>query len=430
MKQGVPSWVAAFLLIFASPGWAGLPILQGYTDQHSVSFSVVVPTSEKFRYEISRMEHNEHVFLPLQVHSFSRTGEPERVDRVDFRMVGQPGSWILRVFRLGKNIESVDQRKFHFLDLDQPHLRFGVVSCAFDVMHHADIWNQLAAQHPDLLIFLGDNVYADRKSLLNVRPADPKQLWERYVKTRHRLRFYQFPELIPVLATWDDHDFGADDMNGTYRFSAESKEIFDSFYAQESFPGSKIAHGPGVSSFLSTGSMNFMLLDDRTFNLGEAGDASESMLGVAQEEWIADRLAQSPKPTWIMNGLQFYGGYHAKDSFEGVHPRSLARFENRVRAAAAPVILVSGDTHFSEIMEIESEKLGYPTFEFTSSSIHSFATPFNNWSHNPRRIFSTWHHNFAVVDAEGIRGNELKGSISFFNRYGTELIRRSFDVMK
>ena len=72
----------------------------------------------------------------------------------------------------------------------------------------------------------------------------------------------------------------------------------------------------------------------------------------------------------------------------------------------APFVLVSGDIHYSELMEIETEIFGYKTYEITSSSIHSFTfLQHHNFKKNPRRIkkCATSKHNFNIVTIDNSR---------------------------
>src|SRR5262245_5450269 len=87
-------------------------------------------------------------------------------------------------------------------DSNQPLERIAFGSCA-----HQDraqpIWDAIVAARPDLFLFLGDTIYADttdmkvfraKYDLLAAKPG-----WQKLLKT------------CPVFATWDDHDYGADD---------------------------------------------------------------------------------------------------------------------------------------------------------------------------------------------------------------------------
>jgi hypothetical protein len=71
------------------------------------------------------------------------------------------------------------------------------------------------------------------------------------------------------------------------------------------------------------------------------------------------------------------------------------------------VVFGSGDVHFSEIMSVDPKYLGYRTYEYTSSAIHSLNLPVKLIYRNPRREAFTWHHNFLIIDSK-TSGNGLK----------------------
>src|SRR5690606_38640470 len=84
----------------------------------------------------------------------------------------------------------------------------------------------------------------------------------------------------------------------------------------------------------------------------------------------------------------------------GNHPEQFTGFVDRLKATGKKIIFGSGDVHFSEVSKIEPEKLGYTSYELTSSSIHSFKWPgIPELIFNHRRIAVTGHHNYLLVQS-------------------------------
>jgi phosphodiesterase/alkaline phosphatase D-like protein len=230
----------------------------------------------------------------------------------------------------------------------------------------APLWADLLRQKPDLILFAGDNVYADGRFL----PADPERLWRRYAETRERLPFFQSLELVPVLATWDDHDYGVNDGDFTYPHKAAAKEIFDAFFPQA--PGSRsVERGPGVSTRLSVFGQRFFLMDGRTFRNQRDRTGVVTHWGEEQNQWLRNEIRRGTGPIWLVNGSQFFGGYHRYESFEREHPADLSRWLKELGRLPWPTIFVSGDRHLSEILNVQRSEMPYKTFELTSSGIHS-----------------------------------------------------------
>src|SRR6185369_14543606 len=151
----------------------------------------------------------------------------------------------------------------------------------------------------------------------------------------------------------------------------------------------------------------FYLMDDRTFrqpNKNQTTAEPYGHWGQPQHEWLLNNLTQNETPTWIINGNQFFNGVALsyKEAFEQNHPAEFVTFIDNLKAVKAPVVFASGDVHLSEIMRIPKERIGYETFEVTSSSMHSFVG--TGWQ-NPMRLQGayTLEYNFLVVTsrAEG-----------------------------
>jgi alkaline phosphatase D len=243
-------------------------------------------------------------------------------------------------------------------------------------------------------------------------PADPKQLWERYVLTRNRVAVYFAKELVPVLAVWDDHDFGTDNGDQTYAYKNESAEIFATFFAQEARPA--LVAGPGIARRFSAFGADFHLLDGRTFR-DPVGTADGRIFGVEQEAWFYGGLAD--KPMLLMSGSLFFGAYQKGESFEGDFAANFTEFLARLKAAGGLCAFVSGDVHYSELMDIEATQLGYSTFEIVSSGMHSYTFPGHERRfNNPRRRdgCAMGGHNFVVFEAEFSSG-QIRGEVTSYS---------------
>ncbi len=366
---------------------AGFSILQGMTDETTAQFSIVLPLGQEFRVEVSKSA----VLSAPQI--FSRATSQFAVHKftVDGLMLGQDYS--LRVLNAAGEIK--DERTFRALDLSRRAVKIAYLSCAMDHLHKEEVWNQLETQKPEMCMFLGDNVYTDRKSLFDkVKDVDPVLMWDRYVQTRNRVKFYFLKNLIPTLAIWDDHDFGGNNVNKDYPFAVQSREIFDTFFAQSARPS--LLAGPGIARRLSAFGADFFLCDGRSFRDGAGG----RMFGAAQEQWLYANL--NPRSTMLLNGSMFFGAYATGlDSFEGEFAANFAEFRGRLKDSGAVAGFASGDVHYSEIMEIEAAQLGHSSFEIVSSSIHSLTFPgIHDRYHNPRRKEADSTTNFMLWEGE------------------------------
>lgn len=290
---------------------------------------------------------------------------------------------------LNSKRQIIDERFFKALDTNKKMPKLAIASCASDFFKSAStiMWNCLKLQNPDLIFFIGDTCYADQSS-----DGTPLGFWQRYTETRNRLGVFRQQVLTPILASWDDHDFGKNNSDGSFIHKKFMRELFSMFWL---FPEEKnYRRDMGIYQDFTAFGQKFYLMDCRYFR------SPDTHYGSAQEEMLFDSLNQNDLPSWLMNGSQFFGGYLKKESYEHMQNASFKKFCQQLSTVKAPVCFVSGDIHYSELMQIESEILGYQTYELTSSSIHSFTfLQHHNFKKNPRRLkkCGTSKHNFQIV---------------------------------
>ncbi|TNE50772.1 MAG: alkaline phosphatase family protein [Bacteroidetes bacterium] len=279
-----------------------------------------------------------------------------------------------------------------------------IARIAFGSCGHEDqpqpILDTVLKHHPDLFIFLGDNIYGDTK--------DMQVLRDKYAQLGAKPEFQRLKAGTRLLATWDDHDYGWNDAGRHYPFKAESKQIFLDFWEEPA--GSDRFNHPGIyHSYMFEGlgrRLQLILLDNRTFrdNLrsykGELkGDGrffytldyyphetpDSTLLGEEQWKWLEQELCKPADLRIIGSGTQFgisYNGYEAWANF----PHERQRMLNLIRQTGANgVLFLTGDVHYGEISKLESPGL-YPIYDITASGITStwsFATPNTNRIEGP-----------------------------------------------
>ncbi|MES2526380.1 MAG: alkaline phosphatase D family protein [Bdellovibrionota bacterium] len=288
-------------------------------------------------------------------------------------------------------------RYFSTLTPDKTKAKIALISCTRDTKaeFQAPMWQALVDSNPDLIFLLGDNVYVDDETTEIHDPLSEVRLWRRYVETRLTLDLFHMPELIPTLATWDDHDYGLNNAYGETPYRVASTHVFKTLFAQDAIMP-EVTWGPGVAVSFSAYGQRFYLMDSRSFRTEPL--VGKEHWGSAQDEWMLGSLSTSHQPGWILSGSQIFGGYREGWGFEKTHPELLKKILSRLSKIEAPVLFGSGDVHYSEIMKIESELLGYETFEITSSSMHSKASEPRDG--NFRRLASTGEYNFVIAHVE------------------------------
>lgn len=381
---------------FGQSSWGSLsahkfgefPVHQGLTLDHLSYFTVLRKVNSEISYEFVNSKNQSMPFLIVAEHRMK--GSEYQLDKIKISDLELGESYRLRILNSKKQI--LDERFFKALDIHKKMPKIIVASCMNDFFKSAStvMWEKLHAHKPDLTFLIGDTCYADKEN-----NGTPLGFWNRYVETRSRLGIFRNQTLTPILASWDDHDFGQNNGDSSFR---ERNFMLDLFAAWWLFPQERnYRRNIGVFQEFSAFGQKFYLMDCRFFR------TVDTHYGSLQEEMLFDSLDQYDQPSWLMNGSQFFGGYSKGEAFENSQNKNFKQFCQQLSRVKAPVCFVSGDVHFSELMAIEPEVLGYATYELTSSSIHSYTfLQHHNFKKNPRRIkkCATSKHNFLVINID------------------------------
>ena len=100
-----------------------------------------------------------------------------------------------------------------------------------------DFWSVIAESDPQLCVLIGDNVYADSRPdaqgrMVAIEPRNAAEIREAYEELEASETWQAFRSKVPILATWDDHDYGLNDAGREWRLKREAKEILLEFVAE------------------------------------------------------------------------------------------------------------------------------------------------------------------------------------------------------
>lgn len=397
-----------------------LPILQGATNATSTQISILA--NEAITISVA-LEDGSKSQAKINEEVASRTFSAWKAHRIHVENLQPKTHYQLIITDSSGRV--IDSRIFSTLDPDKKESRLALASCMRDNKPGQDaMWAAVAESKPDLLFLLGDNVYVDDGPSGDEEMSESK-IWKRYIETRTTLALYRFPVLVPTLATWDDHDYGHNNTYGYNSWLEYSSKIFRTMYPQDGIIA-EVSQGPGISTSFRAFGQQFYFMDNRTFRGTRIIGLHH--WGAEQEEWMFKQVGESEEPAWLFSGSQFFGGYRYGWSFEGTNKRRFKYLMNKLQEFKAPFLFGSGDVHYTEIMKIEKEKVGYETFEVTSSSIHSNAK--EPQKGNKRRIASIGEYNFVIADVKaGKQSLEMdltsigSGSKQFFKLLGLKVTK-------
>jgi alkaline phosphatase D len=278
-------------------------------------------------------------------------------------------------------------------------------------------WDVIAAQNPQAFLLIGDNVYGDTGSNW---AADIPTLSASYRKLSSRQEFDRFRRSVPMLTTWDDHDFGANDAGGSFAFKEQAERAFEAYWGASA----DVRGRPGVYESRIVGPegkrVQFILLDTRFFRsdlvrmpyrdpgptLGwylPNEDPKATLLGDAQWAWLEDELSKPAELRFVISSTQVITSAH---NFEGWtnFPKERERLYallNKKKANNA--ILLTGDRHAGGFYRRAVPGNNRVQWEMTSSSLNFAFGKGDNGERepDPMRTGGLWAiPNFGRIDID------------------------------
>lgn len=224
------------------------------------------------------------------------------------------------------------------------------------------IFSVAQALEPDLMFFLGDNIYADSTA--------PEALADLYRRQREIERVKPFIRSVPSLAIWDDHDFAINDSDRTNPIREQALTIFKQYWAN---PSGGLPNTPGIFFKYAYGGVDFFFLDGRYYrDPGDVADGpGKTMLGAEQKAWLKDELRASRAPFKVLvSGGGFSKAERNGDSWAVYQHERDELFDfvrdNRIEG----VFGISGDSHMGELNCVpRSEQGGYDFYDLCSSPL-------------------------------------------------------------
>ena len=265
------------------------------------------------------------------------------------------------------------------IEAEEAISRIALGSCAHQEKDHI-IWKPIIQTDPELFIFMGDNIYADTEDMEEMRAE--------YAMLGEKPGFKELRVNCPVIAVWDDHDYGLNDAGKEYPKKVESEEIFHEFFGTPE--GSEVLTHRGIYQTRYYGEpgklLQVILLDTRYFRdalvpfpekspngpYDRNRDPDSTLLGAAQWKWLEKQLDIPADFRIIVSSIQFLPQDHNWELWENF-PHERVRLLNLLKEKIDnPVLFVSGDRHMGEIMKLATTdplSPGYPVYELTSSGL-------------------------------------------------------------
>lgn len=286
-------------------------------------------------------------------------------------------------------------------------------SCAYQTRPQP-IWDKILETKPDLFLFIGDNVYADTE--------DMKVMRDKYAMLGAMPGYRKLVRSTPIMATWDDHDYGVNDGGAEYRKRAESREIFFEFFGEPQ--GSERRKHEGVYDAKIFGPagkrVQIILLDTRYFRTQlkkrvpadrtrgpyiPDTDPHSTMLGEEQWRWLEVQLKIPAEIRIIASSIQVVAEDHGWEKWMNFPNERLRLFQLIRNTKAAGIIFVSGDRHLAELSMMDGG-VGYPLYDLTASGLNSASQKWRPYEVNRHRVGTmNWGDNFGMITIDWNRSD-------------------------
>ncbi|MEH6481701.1 MULTISPECIES: alkaline phosphatase D family protein [Pseudoalteromonas] len=247
------------------------------------------------------------------------------------------------------------------------------------------IFNTINKEQGDLFIFLGDNIYGDTN--------DMDVLAEKYQRLGAKPGFKTLKAQTPIIAMWDDHDYGQNDAGKEYPHKEQSRQIMLNFW-DEPVNSVRRTRPDGIYTSYMYGENEQtiqVIMPDLRWNRDALNHVGEleyytkrklnnqgpyspsevkgaSMLGEAQWQWLEQELKKPAAIKLIASSLQLLPDFTGWESWANFPEDRNRLFALIKKHKVNGVVIISGDTHWGEISKYQ-QNLDYPLIEMTSSGL-------------------------------------------------------------
>ncbi len=274
---------------------------------------------------------------------------------------------------------------------DRTLSRIAFGSCAFQ-WKEQPIWSAIAERKPDLFLFIGDAIYGDFDGKKPFTPT-ADSLQRDWSALGSKPEFRAFRNQVPVMATWDNHDYGSHNGGAEFPLKEMTKTAFLDFFEEPSeSPRRRRAGIYTAQTFGEPGKrVQVILLDTRTFKgpplldprskeekkaaglSGSMGsyvanaDPEVTLLGPEQWQWLESQLRKPADIRFVVSGTQIVADRKGMDEW-GNYPLERQRLFHLIQSTGASgTIMLTGNVHFAELSKYDGGP--YPLYDFTSSGL-------------------------------------------------------------
>lgn len=285
----------------------------------------------------------------------------------------------------------------------------------------SSIFETMAKEKSAFMLWLGDVWYTRE-----VDYYSEWGLWYRASHDRASSALQSFLKSMPQLATWDDHDYGPNDIGVNYILKEASRRVFMNYFSNPSYGENE----QGIYTMTTWGDADVFITDDRWWRSADKMKDSvdgkpnpgKQMLGRQQMEWLKNSLLYSNAPFKIIAvGSQVLNPVSPYDVWWNFPVEYYELMDFLKAYKINGVVFLTGDRHHSEIIKVDRPGT-YSLYDITVSALTSTGYAFSKPEvNNPYRVMGfTQKQNYGKFSFTGERGNR-KLTVQYFGVKGENL---------
>eukprot|EP00736_Rhodelphis_marinus_P001034 Rmarinus@m.13617 len=307
--------------------------------------------------------------------------------------------WLFILSYLGAQVVALYPKNTENVTITR--IAFG--SCS-KTTHQQKLWPFVMDYDPDLWIWLGDNVYADKKlSILPIFWPRPLNEVKEIYQTQYDMEGYsELRKSKYVVGIWDDHDGGLNNMDKHFINKDAVKAIALDFFDEPLESPRRTRSGMYESyTFGPPGRKVQIVLPDLRYHRDPHNEPNADLLGEEQWAWLESVLLEEEAEIRIIgSALQVLTDLHAlmyplgPESWS-LYPRCRERLlDIVVKNNVSGTVFLSGDVHYADLAKESCWAGGdayYPAYDFSSSGMtHTIADIAPQSIKGAARIWTLW----------------------------------------
>jgi alkaline phosphatase D len=229
----------------------------------------------------------------------------------------------------------------------------------------------------------------------------------------------------PLLATWDDHDYGGNDAGTDYPKKIESQQILLDFLGeprdsprrkQEGIYHARVFGPSGKRTqviLLDTRYFRSALKKKEKFIPSEGGyipntDPDATFLGAPQWKWLEEQLRVPAELRLLVSSIQVVAEDHGHEKWMNIPSERERLFKLLADTRAGGAVILSGDRHLAELSVMDAG-LGYPLYDLTASGLNQASRRWQTGNQPHRVATMNFGDHFGMVTVDWERADPIVG---------------------